>query len=90
MVTNHAPMGTLAQEYLPALVQRAKWTQDVPNLKVGDPVTVVDYSTPRGTWPFGRIVKVYRGSDKIVRSVDVKTKFGVFRRPTTKKATLEE
>ncbi len=89
VVTNHL-WGRWLREYLLALVQRAKWTQDVPNLKVGDLVIVVDYSTPRCTWPLGRIVKVYRGSDKIVRSVDVKTKFGVFRRPTTKIATLEE
>jgi hypothetical protein len=89
VVTNHL-WGRWLREYLPALVQRAKWTQDVPNLKVGDLVIVVDYSTPRGTWPLGRIIEVYRGSDKIVRSVDVKTKFGVFRRPATKIATLEE
>jgi hypothetical protein len=75
---------------LPALVQRAKRTQDIPNLKVGDLVIVVDYSTPCGTWPLGRIIEVYRGSDNIVRSVDVKTKFGVFRRPATKIATRSD
>jgi hypothetical protein len=67
VVTNHL-WGRWLREYLPALVQRAKWTQDVPNLKVGDLVIVVDYSTPRGTWPLGRIIEVCRGSDKIVRS----------------------
>ena len=89
VVTNHL-WGRWLREYLHALFQRAKWTQDVPNLKVGDLVIVVDYSTPRGTCPLGRIIEVYRGSDKIVRSVDVKTKFGIFRRPETKIATLEE
>ena len=83
VVTNHL-WGRWLREYLPAFVQRANWTQDVPNLKVGDLVIVVDYSTPRGTWQLGRIIEVYRDSDKIVRSVDVKTKFGVFRRPATK------
>ena len=71
-------------------MQRAKWTQDVPNLKVGDLVILVDHSIPRGTWPLGRIVEVYRGSDNVVRSADVKTKFGVYRRPATKIAALEE
>jgi hypothetical protein len=52
VVTNHL-WGRWLREYLPALFQRAKWTQDVPNLKVGDLVIVVDYSTPRGTWPLG-------------------------------------
>jgi hypothetical protein len=77
-------------EYLPALVQRAKWTQDVPNMKIEDLVIVVDYSIPRGTWSLGRIIKVYCGSDNMVRSADVKTKSGVYRRHVAKLATLEE
>ena len=89
VVTNHLWKRCL-REYLPTLVQRTKWTQDVPNLKVGDLVILVDHSVPRGTWPLGRIVEVYRGSDNVVRSADVKTKFGVYRRPATKIAALEE
>ena len=29
---------------------------------------IVDYGTPRGCWPLGRIVTVFPGSDNVVRS----------------------
>ena len=51
---------------------------------------VVDRAVSRGSWPLGRIVKVFPGLDSIVRSADVKTKFRVMRRPVTKLAVLEE
>lgn len=41
VVTNHL-WGRWLRECLPAVVQRAKWTQDVPNLKVADMVIIVD------------------------------------------------
>lgn len=59
-------------------------------LKVGDLVLIVDYGTPRGRWPLGRIVTVFPGSDNVVRSAEVKTKFGLLRRPDAKLAFLEE
>ena len=77
-------------EYLPGLTARKKWFQAVPNLKVGDLVLIVDYGTPRGCWPLGRIVTVFPGSDNVVRSAEVKTKFGLLRRPVAKLALLEE
>ena len=60
------------------------------NLKIGDLVLVVDYETPRGSWPVGRIVRVFPGCDDVVRAAEVKTKFGVMKRPVTKLALLEE
>ena len=60
-------------EYLPGLTARKKWFQAVPNLKVGDLVLIVDYGTPRGCWPLGRIVTVFPGSDIVVRSAEVQT-----------------
>ena len=62
------------REYLPGLTARKKWFQAVPNLKVGDLVLIVDYGTPRGCWPLGRIVTVFPGSDIVVRSAEVKDK----------------
>ena len=35
-------------------------------------------------------MKVFPGHDNIVRSAEVKTKFGVVKRPVTKLALLEE
>ena len=77
-------------EYLPRLTARKKWFQAVPNLKVGDLVLIVDYGTPRGCWPLGRIVTVFPGSDKVVRSAEVKPKFGPLRCHVAKLALLEE
>ena len=78
------------REYLPSLITRKKWLQPTANVKIGDLVLVVDYAVPRGYWPLGRIVKVFPGHDNIVRSAEVKTKFGVMKRPVTKLALLEE
>ena len=77
-------------EYLPGLTARKKWFQAVPYLKAGDLVLIVDYGTPRGFWPLGRIVTVFPGSENVVRSAEVKTKFGLLRRPVAKLALLEE
>lgn len=89
VVANHIWSRWL-REYLPGLITRKKWTQPTVNVKVGDLVLVVDRAVSRGFWPLGRIVKVFPGLDSIVRSADVKTKFGVMRRPVTKLAVLEE
>ena len=80
------------REYLPRLVTRKKWLQPTANynVKIGDLVLVSDYAVPRGYWPLGRIVKVFPGHDNVVRSAEVKTKFGVMKRPVTKLALLEE
>ncbi|XP_068691199.1 uncharacterized protein [Montipora foliosa] len=69
------------REYLPRLITRKKLLQPTANVKIGDLVLVYDYAVPRGYWPLGRIVKVFPGHDNIVRSAEVKTKFGVMKRP---------
>ena len=78
------------REYLPTLMARKKWCKDVTSLKVGDLVLVTDPSTPRGSWPLGRIVQVFPGHDNVVRSAEVQTKFGLTKRPAVKLALLEE
>ena len=78
------------REYLPGLITRKKWLQRTANVKIEDLVLVSDYAVPRGNWPLGRIVKVFPGHDNVVRSAEVKTKFGVMKRPVTKLALLKE
>ena len=78
------------REYLPGLITHKKWLQSTANVKMGDLVLVSEHAVPRGYWPLGRIVKVFPGHDNVVRSAEVKTKFGVMRRPVTKLALLEE
>ena len=82
VVTNHI-WNRWLREYLLALIPRKKWYQCTSNLKTGNLVLVVDDAVPRGSWPLGRIVRV-------VRSAEVKTKFGVMKRPVTKLALMEE
>ena len=60
------------------------------NVKIGNLVLVVDYETPRGSWSLGSTVRVFPGSDDVVRTAEVKTKFGVMKRPVTKLVLLEE
>ena len=78
------------QEYLPGLISRKKWLKPTANVKIGDLVLVSEHAVPRGFRPLGRIVKVFPGHDNVVRSAEVKTKFGVMKRPVTKLALLEE
>ena len=78
------------KEYLPSLIKRTKWQQDVRNLNVGDLVLLVDPTTARGVWPLGRVTKVFPGADNVVRSVEVKTAYGLVKRLVTKIALLEK
>lgn len=54
------------------------------NLAVGDIVTIMDQSAPRGSWPLGRVLEVFPDSHGIVRSVKLKTKSNVIERPVSK------
>ncbi len=45
---------------------------------VGDIVLLNDQQLFTHTWPLGRIIKTYSGSDGKVRVVDVQTKSGVY------------
>ena len=53
-------------------------------------LTVVDCGTPRGSWPLGKNVRVFSGHDNVVRSPEVKTKFGLMKRRVVKLSLLEE
>ncbi|XP_036330280.1 uncharacterized protein LOC118742367 [Rhagoletis pomonella] len=76
-------------EYLPDLVRRTKWYQPVELLAVGDLVLVCDSSQHRSRWLMGRLVKVFPGKDGQVRSAEVQTKTGTFKRPACILAKLE-
>ncbi|XP_036340844.1 uncharacterized protein LOC118750225 [Rhagoletis pomonella] len=76
-------------EYLPDLCRKTKWYQPVEALKVDDVVLICDASVHRSKWSTGRVVKVYPGKDSQERAADVKTKFGVFKRPACILAKLD-
>ncbi|GBP14772.1 hypothetical protein EVAR_74673_1 [Eumeta japonica] len=76
------------REYLPTLVPRRARRPICRAPAEGDIVLIVDSSSPRYSWPRGRIKKTYPGPDNQVRVVDVETTGGVLRRPTSKIVVL--
>ncbi|CAM1301653.1 Uncharacterised protein r2_g1138 [Pycnogonum litorale] len=76
-------------EYFPILQTRTRWTRVVNNIKEGQLVLVAEPNVPRGQWPLGRENKLFPGTDNRVRSVEVRMKGGLFRRPVTKLCQLE-
>jgi hypothetical protein len=77
-----------SQEYLNTLQAHEKWVKSGDNLKVGTMVVVKTGDAPPLSWPLGRIVEVYPGTDQIVRVAKVLTSQGVFTRPVVKLVPL--
>ena len=77
------------REYVPSLTERKKWQHSLRNLQENDVVLIVHPETPRGKWPLGRVTKVFRGSDDVIRSALVKTQNGEYHRPEVKLCLLE-
>lgn len=61
------------REYLPVIIRRSKWFDEVKPIEVDDVVYVVDPDHARNVWPKGRIIGIRTGSDGRVRSALVKT-----------------
>lgn len=79
------------REYVPALTERRKWrTRPQNHAQMGDLVRVVEDNLPRGRWNLGRIVKTFPGDDGLIRTVEVQTKQGTFKRLVAKLCLLEE
>lgn len=79
------------REYVPALTERRKWrTRSQHDVQIGDLVLVVEDNLPRGRWNLGRVVKTFPGDDGLIRTVEVRTKQGTFKRPVVKLCLLEE
>ncbi|XP_045460694.1 uncharacterized protein LOC123671074 [Harmonia axyridis] len=77
------------REYLPTLTRRTKWHKKAKNLVVGDVVMIIDCDLPRNCWMKGVIEAVFVGKDGQVRSADVKTTLGTYRRPAVKLCPLD-
>ncbi|XP_064638293.1 uncharacterized protein LOC135494310 [Lineus longissimus] len=76
-------------EYLPSLTVRKKWETEKPPVEVGSIVLISEDRTPRGSWLLGRVDEVYMGKDGICRTVAVRTKKGVLKRPIQRLHHLE-
>ncbi|XP_055622807.1 uncharacterized protein LOC129766310 [Toxorhynchites rutilus septentrionalis] len=75
-------------EYLPTIIRRTKWFQDVRQIEVGDLVLVVDENI-RNRWLRGRVIHTVPGKDGVARSAEVKTSLGILKRPVTRLALLD-
>uniref|UniRef100_A0A1B0C9K2 Uncharacterized protein n=1 Tax=Lutzomyia longipalpis TaxID=7200 RepID=A0A1B0C9K2_LUTLO len=77
------------REYLPELARRSKWNEKQQPIQIGDVVLISDEREARGHWPLGRIVDVMPGADGRVRTVEVQTSKGTYRRPVAKIVPLD-
>lgn len=72
------------EEYVTGLINRSKWRVEQRNFKVGDLVIIREDNVPPLRWKLGKIEEVIEGKDKLVRSVVIRTKTGVVKRPIVK------
>lgn len=77
------------REYLPLLQERQKWNKIKRNLKYGDIVLIIDESSPRNSWPMGRITETFPDKRGHVRRVKIRTQNGTLERPITKLCLLQ-
>ncbi|GFV99915.1 uncharacterized protein TNCV_3567081 [Trichonephila clavipes] len=75
-------------DYLNTLQARSKWITEKNDLMIGQMVLIKEDFLPINTWPLGRILEVYHGSDGKVRVLKVKTQSGEFKRAISKIAVL--
>ena len=78
------------KEYLPLMQERQKWNMVKRNLKPGDLVLIMDETSPRNSWPKGRITEVISDSRGHVRRVKLRTGSKRLERPITKLCLLLE
>ena len=77
-------------QYIPQLQERQKWHKQLPNLRVGDLVLILDEMMPRSLWPLGLVIQVNLGRDGLVRSCRLKTRHAKeLVRPVNKLIMLE-
>lgn len=69
-------------EFLSSLQSRRKWTENRPNIKVGDVVLFKDSLVQRNEWPVGLIVNTVQSQDAKICKVKV-AKQGTFLRSVT-------
>ena len=51
---------------------------------------VIDKQRPRNSWPVGRVIETYKGTDDLVRSARVRLRDTELVRPIAKLCILEE
>ena len=67
-----------SHQYLHSLQKSRKWHKEMPNVKVGDLVMVLEESTLQTHWKIGKVTATFPGKDGLVRAVEVTVKTAVF------------
>lgn len=70
-----------SQWYLPALIETKKWNQCWRFGRRGE--------NPRRNWPLACVTRTFPGKDDTIRVCEVKTKYGLYKKPVAKLALLE-
>ena len=70
--------------------ERQKWNEVKRNLKPGDIVLIIDETSPRYSWPMGRIMETFPDAKGFVRRVKVKNQTNILERPITKLCLLKD
>ena len=68
------------KHYIVELQSRSKWTKDRPNMIPGNVVLIKEKNLPRNEWRTAIIQQVFPSDDGVVRSCDVRTSKGIYRR----------
>ena len=76
------------KEYLQSLQPRQKWTEERRNLQVGDVVLLKEEGAGRCHWPMARVCEVHKSKDGHVRSVSLKVRDSILKRPVNKTVLL--
>ena len=80
--------GRWRKEYLQILQSRQKWTEEKRSLQVGDVVLLREEGMGRGHWPMARVVEAHQSTDGHVRSVSLKVRDTILKRPINKTVLL--
>ncbi|VDN21086.1 unnamed protein product [Dibothriocephalus latus] len=75
--------------YLPSLQVKRRWTNEAPQLAIGDFVLIVDKVAPRGLWKKAIVEKIPRSNEGKVRDVVLRTQFGTLMRDVRSLCLLE-
>ena len=76
--------------YLTTLQHPPKWHDNKQQCTVNDIVIIKEHNTSPMQLPLARITKIFDGSDKIVRVVQVRTQTGLYIRPVSRLVPLEK
>ena len=67
-----------SKQYLQSLQKSQKWHKELPNVKVGDLVMVLEESTLLTHWKTGKVTAVHPGEDGLVRAAEVLVPTAIF------------